>query len=108
MSDTPRLDAARKELAGKMRGELNHTQTVQALLLLLADNDAPSGAPVAAEELLVLEEEKREALNHLAGCVWYLLEKHNLMPEGAYAFPDGDTWSKEDLAQWKAAGHKTL
>lgn len=105
MSDTPRLDAARKELAGKRGSELTHTQTAQALLLRMADSRA---AAAAVEKLLEMEEEKREALTHLAGCVWYLLETHNLMPEGAYTFPHGDTWSKEDLAQWKASGYKTL
>lgn len=47
-----------------------------------------------------------EALNILASRVWHLLEAHRLMPEGSYTFPDGDTWTEEELQQWKASGYQ--
>jgi hypothetical protein len=42
-----------------------------------------------------------EAAKALTGYIWHLLETYNLMPEGHYTFPDGETWTVEELEQWK-------
>lgn len=51
--------------------------------------------PVILQEVCVI----------LTGYVWFLLEVYHLMPEGSFTFPDGSTWTMEELAQFKEA-HK--
>lgn len=41
------------------------------------------------------------AAQALTGYVWHLLEAGHFMPEGSYTFPDGETWTKAELVQWK-------
>lgn len=52
-------------------------------------------AAIAADPQRALEE-----MRHLVNCVWFLLETHHLLGEEGYTFPDGDHWTKEDLALW--------
>jgi hypothetical protein len=54
-------------------------------------------------DVSTFSERERDMLSGLAeltGRIFWLLDKHNLWPEGTYTFPDGDTWTKEEYQRY--------
>lgn len=65
----------------------------------------PSDSPAGLDPLNATNADDKEVLEIaaviLTGYVWFLLEAYNLMPEGSFTFPDGETWTSDELAQFK-------
>lgn len=54
-------------------------------------------------DVSTFSERERDMLSGLAeltGKIFWLLDKHNLWPEGHYTFPDGDSWTKEEYQRY--------